>query len=332
MDLPQHVLAAAVHRAHKTREARRRALQHLLAHHPLDLEPDESRRIRRIACRVGVDRARAAALAAGADPASLDLGPEQVIAARAVIGERNFLPMSFLARARRAGNAVGRLVRGSDADAGTCFMISRELLITNNHLIATTGSAESVEVEFELDVDAGGTPGHVVRFGLNHKKFFVTDSTPTMDFTVIALGDPESAGGSTSRLTFCRLSGRNDKHALGDFVNIIQYPSGGSKQVVVRENRVLIRPEMDDGTQPVLHYSADTLDNSSGSPVFNDEWDVMALHHSSVVAGVIDVCGKTRPDLVNEGTRASVIVKALRARRSTLTDPQKALLDDALRE
>lgn len=332
MDLPPHVFAAAVHRAHKTRESRRCALQHLLARNPVALEPDGDRLIRRIAYRVRVDHTRAAALAAGADPASLELGPEQVIAAKSVIGQRNFLPVSFLARGRRASNAVGRLVRGGDTEAGTCFMISRELLITNNHLIATTGSAESVQVEFELDVDASGTPGGVARFGLNHKKFFVTDSALTMDFTVIALGDPVSAGSSAARLAFCRLSGRNDKHALGDFVNIIQYPSGGHKQVVVRENHLVIRPEMDDGSQPVLQYTADTLDNSSGAPVFNDEWDVMALHHSSVKAGEITVGGHTRLDVVNEGTRASVIVEALRSRRSTLSKKKQTLLDEALRE
>ena len=34
----------------------------------------------------------------------------------------------------------------------------------------------------------------------------------------------------------------------------------------------------------ILHYSADTEPGSSGSPVFNDEWEMVALHHSGVPA------------------------------------------------
>ncbi|HEX6912958.1 MAG TPA: trypsin-like peptidase domain-containing protein, partial [Longimicrobium sp.] len=125
----------------------------------------------------------------------------------------------------------------------------------------------------------------------------------------------------------------NDEHALGDFVNIIQYPAGGRKRVVVRENQLVVRQQLANGTEPVLQYVADTLDSSSGSPVFNDEWNVMALHHSTVPAGDITICGNTRLDVVNEGTRASVIVEALSTQRDALpTDEQKRLLDAALRE
>lgn len=332
MDLPPDVLEAALQRARQTKRARRRALQRLLAGDRRALEPGKERGVRRIAARVGVDDATAAALHDGADPAGMQLSPQQVVAATAIVGERDFLSMAFLERGRRAGNAVGRLVGPGGPPAGTCFMISPALLITNNHVMSTPEIAEGLEVEFELDVDVDGNPAEVARFGLAPRTFFLTDATPTMDFTVVALGAPVSAGASAGRLSFCRLTGANDVFALGDFVNIIQHPDGGPKQVVLRENRLVLIPKLADGTRPVLQYVADTLDSSSGSPVFNDEWNVMALHHSSVPAGDITLCGTTRLDVVNEGTRASVIVKALRDRRSTLTPKRKALLDDALRE
>jgi endonuclease G len=51
------------------------------------------------------------------------------------------------------------------------------------------------------------------------------------------------------------------------------------KQVVIRENRLLDLPEK---PAYAAHYEADTEPGSSGSPVFNDRWEVVALHHSGV--------------------------------------------------
>jgi endonuclease G, mitochondrial len=50
-----------------------------------------------------------------------------------------------------------------------------------------------------------------------------------------------------------------------------------------------------------LHYEADTQPGSSGSPVFNDQWELVALHHASVPAPEHPELGK----FVNEGIRVS---------------------------
>src|SRR5262249_44290809 len=55
-------------------------------------------------------------------------------------------------------------------------------------------------------------------------------------------------------------------------------PGGERKQVCVRENKLL---KYDDNS-PFIWYQTDTVGGSSGSPVFNNSWDVVALHHSSV--------------------------------------------------
>jgi hypothetical protein len=48
------------------------------------------------------------------------------------------------------------------------------------------------------------------------------------------------------------------------------------KQLTLRENRIV------DVIPQFLHYTADTLGGSSGSPVYNDRWEVVALHHSGI--------------------------------------------------
>lgn len=330
MNLSRDHYAAALRRAESSKDVRRRALEKLQAGNPLEVEPDRDRAIRRVMRRAHVDRATAEAIAGGADMATLPLSRQQKAIVTAIGGTVDFLPVSFLTDGRRAANAVGKLVTREENAVGTCFMISERLLITNHHVIGDPDFARDVQVEFEFEADESGTRFEFARFDLD-ATFFLFGDTPELDFTVVALGTHVPGTAAGTQRTFCRISGRDDKHSLGEFVNIIQHPDGGSKQVVLRENHLVDRPG--EGFQPVLQYVADTLESSSGSPVFNDEWNVVALHHSSVKSGTITVGGHTRPDVVNEGTRASVIVEALRAMRDGLpTDENKALLDDALRE
>jgi hypothetical protein len=60
-----------------------------------------------------------------------------------------------------------------------------------------------------------------------------------------------------------------------DRVNIIQHPGGDPMKVVMTQNRII-----DDMTKTRVQYLADTDHGSSGSPVCNQKWEVIALHHS----------------------------------------------------
>jgi V8-like Glu-specific endopeptidase len=72
--------------------------------------------------------------------------------------------------------------------------------------------------------------------------------------------------------------GTADGHArhrfrVGDDVFVIQHPRGGPKQIVMANN------EVDFVDDTIVHYSTDTLPGSSGSPVFDWQWRLVALHH-----------------------------------------------------
>jgi endonuclease G len=60
----------------------------------------------------------------------------------------------------------------------------------------------------------------------------------------------------------------------GARVNILQHPDGDPLKVVLTQNYVVHR------TDTRLQYVADTMEGSSGSPVFNHKWEVVGLHHS----------------------------------------------------
>ncbi len=87
--------------------------------------------------------------------------------------------------------------------------------------------------------------------------------------------------------------------------------------VANRENKV------QDIFDDFIHYETDTQPGSSGSAVFNDEWMVIALHHS----GVPDPKDSTKY-IANEGIRISSIVQFVMNQSQNLSDDKKKLLDD----
>src|SRR5262249_55463714 len=199
------------------------------------------------------------------------------------------------------------------------------LFITNNHVIGSEDEAKQLLVEFDYETDERGRTRSTTRFTLDPAAFFVTDDTDDLDYTVVALGARESGDKAAADFGYCVLSDRDDKHMLGEFVNLIGHPEGGLKQLVLRENKLVSRLDT------VLHYEADTQPGSSGSPVFNDEWSVVALHHwGGPHREQRRPDGQPVPAMNNEGIRASAIVTALRNHRGGLGATQQALLDEAL--
>jgi endonuclease G len=327
MDALQRVAAAAQARARRSIDSRKQVLNEVFVRgNRLQAEPSMARRIRVVNERVGVKGLAAEAIAMGVDPTTIEtLSAEQVRVALALQGKTvDFLEMVALEKARVAGHAVGRLVSGNDA-IGTCFMISPELLITNHHVIQDATFAKTCEVEFNVEVDARGRSRPVTRFALAPEKFCETDRRTHMDFTVLALGDRISGSRTVANLGFCRITADANKHALGDFVNIIQHPGGEHKQVVMRENLLVHRG------RNVLLYNADTNGGSSGAPVFNDDWRVVALHHFAGTSSTIRLeNGVELPDTVNEGIRASRIALELLRRRAGMDDGARAMLERAI--
>jgi endonuclease G, mitochondrial len=173
--------------------------------------------------------------------------------------------------------------------------------------------------------DVGGSVRIPSRFTTDTNAFFFTDDRDDLDFTVIAIGSKVDGPKSLSDFGWCGMSSSPDKHALGDVANIIQHPEGRFKEAVLRENRLVSRLDS------VLHYVADTEPGALGSPVFNNDWQVIALHHwGSPWRQKTNEQGRPVPTSVNEGIRISSIVAELRARRDGFGGVQRTLLDQAL--
>ena len=87
-------------------------------------------------------------------------------------------------------------------------------------------------------------------------------------------------------------------------LNIIQHPQGGAKRVACRNNLVA-RAERTD-----LWYFTDTMAGSSGAPVCDDRWRVVALHKRWAFSESVALQGKSSA-WVNVGTQISAILDDL---------------------
>jgi endonuclease G len=216
----------------------------------------------------------------------------------------------------RVGDAGGRVVAWA-----TGFLIAPQVLITNNHVLPSqaVAASSSAQFDYELDVFGGETP--LVEFDLRPDDLFYT--TEDLDFAICAVAPAASDGAVLSTYGFLPLIGAVGKVMDGEWLSITQHPNGERKQVCVRENHLLTR------TDDVLWYSTDTLGGSSGSPVFNNDWQVVALHHSGVPEeknGVPQTVDGRDYDpnrdpetavkwIANEGVRVSRIVDRLKSER-----------------
>ncbi len=196
-----------------------------------------------------------------------------------ILGGNDLMNVSYLERGLAAAAAVGRIqVRRENGDMagfGTGFLVGPRVLMTNNHVLGDIAEARTSRFELNYQLDTAGNPRPSVVFALRPDDLFFTDAR--LDFTLVAVA-PTAMDGPRSLAEFgwLKLHRGPGKALEGEFLTIIQHPSGGYKQLAVRENRLL--KVMAD----FLWYMTDTAPGSSGSPVYNDSWQVVALHHSGV--------------------------------------------------
>ena len=245
----------------------------------------------------------------------------QQIAQERIIGSSDLVDFNFLELAIAMGRAVARIKMGGGL--GTGFLVGPGLIMTNHHVIETEAQVAGALAQFDYQENSRHELLPIHQFKLNAARFFLTN--PTLDFTIVAVEPASDKGKSITEYPWIQMIGQTGKAEAGDPINIIQHPRGGLKQIAFRENRIIDIPRE---IRDFLYYTTDTEPGSSGSPCFNDQWELIALHHSGVpktnAAGQILKRDQSLwrkgidPDaliewIANEGARTSAIVAALQA-------------------
>ena len=241
----------------------------------------------------------------GREPARL---LEKIINAADIVGIR------YLDAGVAAARAVGRVnIRNSAGRLqgyGTGSLVSPILLLTNHHVLPDADVARHSVIEFNYQDGIDGRPLLAHVFPLDPDRFFLADDE--RDFALVAV---RATPVELAPFGFNRLIEAEGKAIIGECVTIVQHPRGEKKQVALRDNKIVDIPTS------FLHYAADTEPGSSGSPVFNDQWEVVALHHASVPAPERAELG----GFMNEGIRISRILRFIR--EQPLEPDRRALAD-----
>ncbi|MBK8176305.1 MAG: trypsin-like peptidase domain-containing protein [Rhodospirillales bacterium] len=245
------------------------------------------------------------------DPAAMrlagDLIPERIVS------QPNFVPAAFLVIGARCARSVCKIeTHGRDFQNiegrwfGTGFLVAADVLLTNHHVLHSIEAAREAWCIFNYEVDGEGKPLETVAVRLEPERLFVTSPVVDgLDYTFVAID--KAVGAQFGSIPLVRSA--FTVHP-GDAANIIQHPEGRHKEVTLQQNQVL------QDTGVVLHYASDTLGGSSGSPVFNNRWELIALHHASkkIEPGTSFGDGVPVPEYVNEGIKISAIAADLEAR------------------
>jgi endonuclease G, mitochondrial len=295
-----------------------RSLEQITNGNPLGAETDPGRAVERLQAKASLSKTAATLMANAIRAAAEDItqaeaakGERKAPSAEAVIGPTlDFVGVSFLTRGRIAADAVARIAHRDGRAKGSGFLIAPGILLTNNHVIQREGEATDLIAQFDYELDDQNKNRVFTEFELD-PRLFVFDPIERLDYTLIALGPRRSGPRDPKTFGYLALSDASDKHMLGEVANVVQHPQGRFKEIVLRENRLVSRLDY------VLHYLADTEPGSSGSPVFNNDWQVIALHHwGGPSPAVLDGLRPGATTEVNEGVRISSIVRDLASKRA----------------
>jgi endonuclease G len=231
--------------------------------------------------------------------------------------------INYLAKGTLASHAVCRIqlkdARANLVGYASGLMIGPGLLMTNHHVFGKPGDATNSIADFDYELDIFGMERNPVRFGFLPERFFYTNDQ--LDYSIVAVAPTSQIGArDLNEWGWLPLSGEPGKGDPGEYLTIIQHPGGQTKQVCVRENKLLKY------VGDFVWYLTDTTAGSSGSPAFNRFWQVIALHHSGVPKK--DSQGRTLTKdgkvwdpsmdemlidwIANEGARVSAIVADLK--------------------
>jgi len=208
-----------------------------------------------------------------------------------IIGENTLRDISFLHRALDAARAVALVDAGSWT--GTGFLVSESLLLSNNHVLPSREIAERTAFRFNYQRNELGAPEKAEEYRAAKDGVFSTSRD--LDYSIVELsGLPPGRWGALTLATV--------PIAVGSRVNIVQHPAGLPKQVSFQNNFVEYVDER------IVQYLTSTMPGSSGSPVFDDLWRAVAIHHAG---GLLTEPTTGRRFFRNEGIVSGAILTDL---------------------
>jgi len=176
-----------------------------------------------------------------------------------VIGRNGLQSISWLRRGAEKAKSVCK-VHTADGYVGTGFLIEGGYLLTNNHNIPSNTSAQYSRIEFGFDGE--NVPS---TYALDHRDFITSKA---LDYSRIKIKDDSKKPiGEWGFLDINPIPPQ-----ANDALVIIQHPDGRPQEIAFSDGNKIWDHR--------LQYDVSTEPGSSGSPVFDINWQVVAIHHA----------------------------------------------------
>jgi hypothetical protein len=197
----------------------------------------------------------------------------------------------------RAERQVCRIEFPPEKHRGSGFLVGSDVVITNYHvmqpIIDDPALAAQVALRFDYEDSLAGTTSTVVRLAddwrIDHsaphpldtnRDGFDAPAPDQLDYALLRLsekiGDQLIPGSTTEKRGWVSQPLVPHDFAESPFLAIVQYPVN-LKLSATWDNQGFLALNAN-GTR--VRYRANTESGSSGSPCFNINWDVVALHHT----------------------------------------------------
>jgi S1-C subfamily serine protease len=197
-----------------------------------------------------------------------------------VLGDAGMVTQSWYRLGLQRSRAVALLRHRSGRAVGTGFLVDGSelsdnwtnlgpVLVTNSHVVSPAPlgedslTPEQTVVSFQAGAGDGSSPADA-----SVDESLWSSPPRSLDCTILRLADPIPDIEPCPVTPFRpRLDGKQRVYVIG-------HPQGRELSFSIDDNLLL------DYDESVIHYRAPTEHGSSGSPVFNRDWEVMGLHHA----------------------------------------------------
>lgn len=243
----------------------------------------------------------------------------------AIVGQDDMVDFAFLQNGVTVGRSVARVVvprfengvqvKTPDGKpwlmVGTAWMIGPQLAITNHHVINARNADEPSAAK--VDFDRQGAEA-IVEFDFDQADALkvtegvdaVVTASKQLDYAILRFKNQLAR--DVLRLFHNRVQVNATTYMA---VNIIQHPRGQLKRVAFRNNLVT------GADNDVVRYFTDTDFGSSGSPVCDDNWHVLALHRGAKYAQGVKYRGKENA-YVNFGSQIQAVLDDVKKQNPVL--------------
>lgn len=194
-----------------------------------------------------------------------------------IIGREELFDTNWLQKAITASKSICK-VMNSSGESGTGFLLKGGYLLTNYHVFSMSEISneemkkriDKTKAIFNYKIDENGNLEDTEEYTFDSSDFSC-NTFNNLDYVLVKVNDPQNDLAKWGEL---KLEGFAEPK-VEDKVNIIQHPDGDRMKIALPDKIISVWDKY-------LFYVADTKGGSSGSPVFNQDWNVVALHHAGI--------------------------------------------------